>query len=59
MLYEVITDRQEMNWSEEMYPRLGYPRNGTEPSLDLLLAAICVITSYSIHYTKLYELMPA
>lgn len=33
---------REMSWSEEMYPRLGYPKDGTPPSLDRFLDALRV-----------------
>ena len=48
MLYEVITDR-----ALEM---LAVDKKGLdEMDRRILLSIIDVITSYSIHYTKLYE----
>ena len=58
MLYEVITDfsggavEELMHLASRMFA-LGIKLSA--PVLALLLLTNLVITSYSIHYTKLYE----
>ena len=60
MLYEVITTPMEI--LKERYPQLRtrFALRPTDPIADLTLTVhrglyVRVITSYSIHYTKLYE----
>ena len=72
MLYEVITDRGGFSGSvgaeePEYFPPLhveGEPVDGRERAEFFRQAldpdrGIFVITSYSIHYTKLYDFSPA
>ena len=57
MLYEVITN-QTKTTSPETAPYVAYAGNfddGKDGVFTLLQALALVITSYSIHYTKLYD----
>ena len=60
MLYEVITSFviSEQEGSEEVKYELireDSSKNGFEVSLEVTTPIYSVITSYSIHYTKLYD----
>ena len=55
--YEDLVRAAEICPAKCIHP--GKPLNPNEPGLEELMARAapfnCVITSYSIHYTKLYE----
>ena len=58
MLYEVITHTNQFaeiipDKQENVLPQIYYELTGKDP--QTLYALLIVITSYSIHYTKLYE----
>ena len=70
MLYEVITKSEEshllhypnLKWTNLQSESMGIPllkiesnSNETKNELDLMKKILVVITSYSIHYTKLYD----
>ena len=51
--YEFNSNAEPIRCCEGSYPReSGFPQSGNEKQPAL---CECVITSYSIHYTKLYE----
>ena len=57
MLYEVITEITPVdeNLADPFHPRAQIGRGRPQPGLDPEIVAPFVITSYSIHYTKLYD----
>ena len=40
------------------YVNIGNPGSGQRGTMEVLMQKMGVITSYSIHYTKLYEVCP-
>ena len=54
MLYEVITDSATKAVSVPIYQTVAYEFDSAQHGADLFNLEV-VITSYSIHYTKLYE----
>ena len=57
MLYEVITPGYQVPFAgREMSLPYGWGTGGIQVTASVIGAGIsCVITSYSIHYTKLYD----
>ena len=52
MLYEVITEGKNMLFKKD---QMVYDKHFFKTLMAIGLKSMIVITSYSIHYTKLYE----